>query len=334
MRISRGLFAAVLLAAAGAAAAQQEPANQPKGPSTLQRGLTAYQAGQPDAAIPALTEAATTGDASARFFAEFYLARAYAEGLGAAGNHTKAYVLFRKIADENVEVDPERSPRAAFVAKALIALAGYVRDGIGEIDLAANPRRAVEYLNHAATYFGDRDAQFELARLYLGGEGSSGEVKLALHYLAVLTEASHPAAQAVLADLFWRGSHVKKDEARALALATIAVANAPSRERIWIEESYATMFCGSAPATREAAGALAARWRKMFAQPSPAPSGSVAHDLLPERQCASGEAVTIARGPRAGVAPGAPPSGIAPAKGAAAASPLFRSAGVLDASAK
>lgn len=334
MRIFRWAIAAALLAAAGATAAQQQPATQPAGQSTLQRGLTAYQAGQPDAAIPALTEAATTGDASAKFFAEFYLARAYAEGIGAAGNHTKAYVLFRKIADENVEVDPERSPRAAFVAKALIALAGYVRAGIKEIDLSANPRRAAVYLTHAATFFGDKDAQFELARLYVSGEGSPSEVKLGLHYLSALTEASHPAAQAVLADLFWRGHHLKKDEVRALALATIAVANAPAHERIWIEESYATMFCGTPPAAREAAGALVTRWRKMFAQPSPGPSGSVARDLLPERQCANGETVAIARGAETDRAPAALPSGAGPAKGAAAGFATFRSAGVLDAAAK
>ncbi len=295
MRISRGLLAAALLAAAGAAAAQQEPAGQ----TTLQRGLSAYQKGEQEAAIPALTEVAEKGDASAKFLAEFFLARAYAEHTGAAGNHhTKAYVLFRKIAEENVEVDPERSQRAPYVAKALIALAGYVRSGIKEIDLPANPRRAAQYLNHAATYFGDKDAQFELARLYLGGDGSnvsSSEIKLGLHYLSALTEASHPAAQAVVADLFWRGRHVKKDDARALALATIAVANAPSRERMWIEESYAAMFCATPPATRDAAGALVTRWRKMFAQPAPEPSGSVARDLLPERQCANGETVAIAR---------------------------------------
>jgi TPR repeat protein len=173
MRIFRGALAAALVAAAGAAAAQQQPAAPPAGQSTLQRGLSAYQAGRQEAAIPALTEAAATGDALAKFFAEFYLARAYAEGAGAARDHTKAYVLFRKIADGNVEVDPDRSHRAPFVAKALIALAGYLRTGIKEIDLPANPRRAADYLNHAATYFGDKDAQFELARLYLGGDGSN-----------------------------------------------------------------------------------------------------------------------------------------------------------------
>jgi uncharacterized protein len=276
-------------------------------------------------------EVAATGDASDRFFAEFYLARVYSEGT--PGDHSKAYVLFRKIADENVEVDPDRSQRAPFVAKALIALARYLQAGIKEIDLPANPRRAADYLNHAATFFGDKDAQFELARIYLSGEGPNGEIKLGLHYLSVLTEAGHPAAQAVLADLFWGGRHVKKDDARALALATIAVANAPAHERMWIEESYATMFCATPPATREAAVGLVARWRKVFARPSPEPSGLVANDLPPERRCANGEAVAIARAPGTDTAPaGGPPANTV--KGAGASPTAFRSAGVHEAAAK
>jgi hypothetical protein len=330
--MARAVLAAALLAAATAAAAQQQPAAHPAGQSALERGLSAYQAGKQDAAIPALMEVAATGDASDRFFAEFYLARMYSEG--APGDHSKAYVLFRKIADENVEVDPDRSQRAPFVAKALIALARYLQDGIKEIDLPANPRRAADYLNHAATFFGDRDAQFELARTYVSSEGSSSEIKLGLHYLSVLTEAGHPAAQAVLADLFWRGRHVQKDDARALALATIAVANAPAHERMWIEESYATLFCATPPATREAAGGLVARWRKVFARPSPEAPGLAANDLLPERLCGNGEAVAIARAPGGDAAPAGSPAKTPPVKGAAASPAAFRSAGVLGAAAK
>jgi uncharacterized protein len=341
MRIFSGVLAIGLMAAASIAAA--EPASVSQSP--LQQGLDAYHAGQQEAAIPALSEAAATGEPSGRLYAEFYLARIYSESVGA--DHPKAYMLFRKIAEENVDVDPDRSPRAPFVAKSLIALAGYLRAGIKEIDLAPNPRRATDYLHHAATYFGDKDAQFELARLYLGGEGGDDDIKRGLHYLATLTEASHPAAQAVLADLFWHGRHVKKDEGRALALATIAAANAPAHERIWIEESYAAIFCAASEATRRQAGDMVVRWRTMFAPPAPDPSGPAArHNLVPERQCASGETVAVIRTDKADVAKVAPPAtppaaapanaapvngppvNGAPIKGSAASTPRFRAAGV------
>jgi TPR repeat protein len=310
MPVARALLAtAALLAVAGVAAAQQDPAGQ----SALKRGVSAYHQGQQEAAIPALTEVAATGDASAKFLAEFFLARAYAEGAGAAANHTKAYVLYRKIADENVEV-PERSQRAAYVAKALVALAGYVHSGLKEIDLAPNPRTAARYLEHAATYFGDRDAQYELARTYVGpGKWTAGEISIGLHYLSVLTQTGHASAQATLAELFWRGRHVRKDEARALALAGLALANAPVHERKWIEDTYGAIFCGMPAATREAAGGLARRWSRMLSGAAPESSEPAAATLLPERPCPDSGAIAMTPPPRA---------------------ETIRSAGVLEAAAK
>jgi hypothetical protein len=331
MRTFRRVVTAALIAVAGGAAAEQPTAQS--GKSALQKGLNAYHAGEQEEAIPALTEAAATGGPQARLFAEFYLARIYSQNVGAAADHAKAYMLFRKIADENLTVDPDRSQRAPFVAKALVALAGYLRTGIEEIDLAPNPRRAADYLNHAATFFGDKDAQFELARAYLGGEGGGDDIKRGLHYLSALTEASHAGAQAVLADLFWRGRHVKKDDARALALAAIAAANAPAHERMWIEESHAAIFCAASEATRRQADAVMAGWRRAFAPPAPEPVGLAPRDHLPERKCANGETVAVVRAVNAEVAKAAPASHIAPITGSTASSG-FRSAGIVRPAAK
>jgi hypothetical protein len=329
------LAAAALAGLTGGASAQQTRAYS-SAQAAIDGGLGAYQSGRREAAIAALTEAAARGDASEKFVAEFYLARLYSQNLGGGADHTKAFVLFRKLADENVNVDPETSQRAPFVAKALIALAGYVRAGIKEIDLPPNPARAIDYLHHAAVFFGDRDAEFELARVYLAGDGNSDDVRRGLHYLSALTEESYAPAQAVLADLFWRGRYVKKDERRALALATMATEGAPAHERIWIEDAYATIFCASTPAAREEAGQLVARWRRMFAPPVADAStlmGLGARELLPERQCASGEKVALGA-PRVRAEPpaAAEPAGHGPLKGAAA--PLgFRAAGFIEAAA-
>ena len=83
-------------------------------------------------------------------------------------------------------------------------------------------------MKHAATFFNDEDAQFELAKLYLTGEGIAPDPAQALHYLSVLTtERKHPGAQAFLADLYWRGGPVRRDPLTALALIAVAVENAP-----------------------------------------------------------------------------------------------------------
>jgi len=291
--------ATALIALAGTATAHaQQTSTYVSAQAAIERGLGAYQAGSREAAISALKDAAGRGDPSATFAAEFYLARIYAENIFVGADQTKAFVLFRKLADENLNVDPDTSKRAPFVAKALIALAGYVRAGLKDIDLAPNPGRAIDYLHHAAVFFGDRDAQFELARIYLLGDAPGDDVRRGLHYLASLTEEGHASAQALLGELFWRGHHVEKDERRALALVTIAAENAPSHERIWIDDAYATIFCATAPSARAEAGHLATRWRRMFSHSAASvvvdmPHGIGTRDLVPERQCASGEKVAL-----------------------------------------
>jgi hypothetical protein len=294
--IIAGALAATLAVWGGSAVAQQQKRTYVSAQAAIEGGLGAYQSGRREAAIVALMEATARGDASEKFVADFYLARIYSENIGGGADHTKAFVLFRKLADENVNVDPETSQRAPFVAKALIALANYMRSGLKEIDLPPNPRRAIDYLHHAAVYFGDRDAQFELARTYLSGDASDDDVRRGLHYLAALTEESHAPAQALLSELFWRGRYVKKDERRALALITIATEGAPSHERIWIEDVYASIYCASTPMARQEAQDLVGRWRKMFTRPLREASVRMMpgpRDLMPERQCANGEKVAL-----------------------------------------
>jgi uncharacterized protein len=350
MRISSGIIAAALIACAGIAHAQQATTVPPSASSALaqaalERGLGAFRTGKQEAAISALGSAAAMGDSSIRFFAEFYLARIYAADAGHVTDHTKAFVLYRKLADENLSVDPFTSQRAPFVAKALVALAKYMRTGLKEIDLAPSPRRATDYLHHAAVFFGDRDAQLELAKIYLNSDSPSDDVRRGLHYLAVLAEESHGPAQAVLAELFWRGRHVTKDDRRALALATMAAENAPQHERIWIEEGYATVFCASNQIVRAEAGVLVARWRQTFARPDGAVVRTGSFELLPARQCASGERVALSppgASPAASKAEvvAAPVAALRPATAgtpplkATPVPPGFKAAGIVEATAK
>jgi hypothetical protein len=283
----------MVAAAAGAAWAGGVKYASPQ--AAFEQGLGAYKSGYYEIAVPALEEAAAKGPEINRFFAEFYLARIYSDNSSALTNHGKAYDLYRKLAEENFDADPDDGRRAPFVAKALTALAGYLQRGVKEIGVRPEPNRAAEYLQHAATFFGDKDAQFELAKIYLGRSGE--DVKRGMHYLSVLTEEGHPGAQAYLADLLWRGRHVKKDERRALALITMAVENAPEHERIWIEDIYQNIYCGTSKGTRKQASGIVANWRQVFTRPSP-PANRMelgARELQPQRTCADGEIVDIQR---------------------------------------
>ena len=251
-------------------------------------------------ALPALEHAAGKG----LFLAEFYLARVFADNLGSHTDHAKAYMLYQRIADENADIDPDYDQRAPFVAKAFTALAGYLRQGLPEIGLRPNSHRAAEYLHHAATFFNDADAQFELAKLYLNGDGVPENTKQAMHWLSVLTEKGHAGAQAFLADLYWRGRHVPQDRMRALALITVALEHAPTHERIWIEDIHQNIFCGTSEGMRKDADGLVASWRQRYGgRPAIAVDrhGLSPLQLGPVRTCSDGEPVQASRYPRSGI---------------------------------
>jgi hypothetical protein len=185
-----------------------------------------------------------------------------------------------KNAEEHTDVDLDDDQRAPYVAKSMTQIAGYLLNGLPEANVKPNARIAAEYLREAAQFFRDEDAQFELAKLYLRGEGIEKDTNYAKHWLSVLSQKGHAGAQAFLADLLWRGKDMPADPVRALALISVAVANAPPYERVWIEDIYQNIFCGTTQGTRKQADGIVATWKKMFARPSP-PSDRMGLGLEP-----------------------------------------------------
>ena len=293
MRIFSWLAGLLLAAALAGPAAQAGRLLRFVSPeAAFEQGMGAFKAGQLELAVPALEHAASRGILAA----QYYLARIYADNANQYTDHTKAYMLYQHIADEYADIDPDADQRSPFVAKALTALARYVKDGVGEIGLQPNPQRAAEYLHHAATFFNDPDAQFDLAKIYLLGDGVPEDAKRAMHWLSVLTRRGHAGAQAFLADLYWRGMYVRQDRLRALALVSVAVEHAPSHERIWIEDIHQKIFCGASEATRRQAELVMADWRRKYGRPNEPVerSGLGALQARPTRTCSNGEPVIAA----------------------------------------
>jgi len=289
-RFAAGLvFAALVpLAIAGASAAgRQVTFTSPK--EAYEQGMSSYRSGYIELAIPALEFAAGKGN----FLAQFYLARIYADNTTPHTDHAKAYVLYQRLADEHADVDPDYDQRAPFVAKALTALAGYVRLGVAEIGLKPDVERAAEYLRYAATFFNDEEAQFQLAKLYLKGEGVPENTRRAMHWLSVLTQQGHAGAQAFLADILWRGKLIKPDPLKAFALISVAVENAPPSERVWIEDIYQTIFCGASEGTRRQAAGMVADWRQRYGRTVDKTDQSGVDRSQPRnvRKCSNGERI-------------------------------------------
>ena len=263
--------------------------------SALQEGQAAIKRGDGVAAIEALEYAAAQND----FMAQYELARFYADNSTAETDHAKAYMLYQTIADENSDADPDDAKRAPYIAKALTALAGYLRVGIPEIGLQPDLDRAADYLHHAALFFGDEDAQFELVKMKLKGDGVPEDIASAKHWLAVLTQRGHAGAQAFLADLYWRGKLMEQDKVRAFALITVAVEHAPAQERIWIEDVYQNIFCGAGEGIRKQATGMVAEWRTRYGRKVEESRSLGLDPLYPmaTRTCSNGDKVMPIRTP-------------------------------------
>lgn len=309
-----GSVIAGLLLCLSAVCAGAAPAQYRSPQDALDQGIGAFNGGYYEIAEPALKYAS---DAHL-FLAPYYLARIYSDNNGPLTNHAKAYELYLKIAEEHTDVDPDDDQRAPYVAKAMTHIAGYLMTGLPEVGLKSNSRIAAEYLREAAQFFRDEDAQFELAKLYLRGDGIESDVPYAKHWLSVLSQKGHAGAQAFLADLLWRGKYMKADPVRALALISVAVANAPPYERVWIEDIYQNIYCGTAQGIRKQATGLVADWRTRYGRKPDTRdrSGLGVLSTQAERTCGNGEPVPFDMGLTAerlpAPEPAAPATPIAP----------------------
>jgi uncharacterized protein len=266
----------------------------------MKQGISAYNGGYYELAIPAFEALERQKPQIARF----YLARIYGDNEGAYTNHAKAFHLYKELADELQDVDPDDEELAPIAAKSLTAVSTYLRTGIPDAAVPADVKTANRDLQRAALTFNDEDAQFELAKVYLRGEGPdmsvtgyddpASKIENGRHWLSRLSQAGHPGAQAFLADLMWRGKFVEKNQAAALNLIDVAVANAPPSERVWIEDIYQNIFCNAGEGVRQQATGRVAEWHSRYGRrPALEDSKDGLDDLTVEavRTCANGELV-------------------------------------------
>jgi TPR repeat protein len=285
---------AALLLCTSVWGAHAAPAKYTSPQDALDQGIGAYNSGYYEIAVPALEYA----EKAHLFLAPYYLARIYSDNNGPLTDHAKAYELYLKMAEEHTDVDPDDDQRAPYVAKAMTHIAGYLMSGLPSAGVQPNAMLAAEYLREAAQFFRDEDAQFELAKLYLRGEGTESDRNYAKHWLSVLSQRGHAGAQAFLADLLWRGKYMPADPVRAFALISVAVANAPPYERVWIDDIYQNIYCGSAQGIRKQATGLVADWRTRYGR-KPETRDRSGLGLLStriNRTCENGEPVPLDTG--------------------------------------
>jgi uncharacterized protein len=211
-------------------------------------GIQEYNAGDKTGAVKALEYAAQQGHALARW----KLGRMYADGDGVPQDDLKAFEHFSRIADEHADESPD-APNARFVASAFVALGSYYLEGIPATYVKPNTDRAREMFQYAATYFGDPDAQYSLARMHLDGVGGSKDPRQAMRWLNLAAEKGHVQAQALLGQMLFTGEGGMRQKARGLMWLTIARDAAVPERDAWVLDLYNKAFTEAADTDRQAA---------------------------------------------------------------------------------
>jgi TPR repeat protein len=169
--------------------------------------------------------------------AQWKLGRMYADGDGVAQDDLRAFEYFSRIANAHAEDSPS-APQASIIANAFVALGRYYLNGIPNSKIKPDTERAREMFSYAASYFGNADAQYDLARLYLKTPDASREdFRYGARWLGLAAHKGQHQAQALLGQMLFNGDRLPPQRARGLMWLTLARDSATADE-IWIKESY------------------------------------------------------------------------------------------------
>jgi TPR repeat protein len=219
MQISR-LCAAILVTGLSAGGARALDANLSPA-EAFRSGYEAYKAGDAETALEALNYAAEHGHAAALW----KLGRMYQTGDLVAEDDARAMELYARVADQYGEGNPY-GPDAPFVADSFVTLGTYYQDGIPGT-VTPDLSRARRFFAYAASYFGDTDAQFRLANMFLLGQGGEQSARQAARWFKLAASSGHAGAQAEFGRMLFEGIGLERHPSEGLMWITVAKLASP-----------------------------------------------------------------------------------------------------------
>lgn len=252
-RIILTLMLGATIVAAPVLAFDGAPVNQSAAVGVSQPGQATQAA--PSTSVSALEYAAEGGLP----IAQWKLGRMYAIGDGVAQDDLRAFEYFNRIANAHAEDNPS-SPQAQIVANAFVELGRYYLHGIPNSKVKADPDRAREMLSYAASYFGNAEAQYDLALLYLKTpDASPDNVRYGARWLGLAAQKGQHQAQALLGQMLFNGDRLPRQAARGLMWLTLARDSAGAEET-WIKENYNRAFASASAEDRAMALQMLEHW--------------------------------------------------------------------------
>lgn len=181
-----------------------------------------YRRGEKTEAMNVLQFAANQGHIGARWM----IGRMYARGEGVAADDYKAFEYFRDIVSGanvgDMDDTAESRQNAAYISHALVQLGSYYREGIPGSNVKPNPQLAISLYSRAAYNFGDPSAQFNLAMMYVEGNGVPKDPKRALQLFHNAAKKGHGPSRALLGHMMFKGEVGKRQPEIGLAWMAMA----------------------------------------------------------------------------------------------------------------
>lgn len=211
--------------------------------------------------IAALETAAAQGDAMALW----QLGLMYENGEGVSQDKAKAFGYFAQIADQHADTAP-RGLEADIVAHSFVKMGEYYQDGIPEAGIPQDDAYATKLILHAASYFGDADAQYKVGELYLEGQELGDNPIQSARWLSLAARKGHAAAQAKLGNMLFNGDgDLPSNRVEGLMWLTVADRRAGGTpEASWIADMLNAAMSVANPDERKNAVELADSLSPMF----------------------------------------------------------------------
>ncbi len=286
MRISRGASAlisvsvmSVLLMAAPAMSQDMPPvppADIPTAAAAPADGSTAIDAAQAMASamdgagggissaeqIAALEDAAAAGDP----MAQWQLGLMYESGEGVEQDKAKAFGYFAEIADQHADTAP-RGVESDIVAHSFVKMGEYYKDGLPEAGIPKDEDYSIKLLMHAASYFGDADAQYRVGEMYLDKDELGDNPLQSARWLSLAAKKGHAPAQAKLGDMLFNGDGgLKANPVEGLMWLTVASRRAVDTvDAQWIDDLLNADMSVATPDARKQSTDMADRLEQQFA---------------------------------------------------------------------
>lgn len=212
--------------------------------------------------LAALQNAAEAGQPMAMW----QLGTMYENGEGVARDPAKAFGYFAQIANQHADAAP-KGVEADIVARSFVKVGDYYKNGLPDAGISADANRSHALLLHAASYFGDADAQYRVGLLYLQEDEMGVNPLQSARWLSLAARKGHCPAQAQLGDLLFNGIEgIQAQPVEGLMWLTVAHQRCVDTvDSGWVDEKLTRAMALSTAEEQAEAAALATSIAPQFA---------------------------------------------------------------------